>query len=255
MIDWDVLGRYAEIATTFLSTISGQILSWPVAVLLLGVIFYRPISELIGRIESGEAPGVKFKVRAAIHKAEVAAIESTIEGQIEAAETGEEPSLLPDVQSPPSETGADVSSDAEEGLDETSSSDVRESKLVERLEAAGRVLNAYAALLSEVDSLWALVGSQSISFGNSWKYRVRRLAATGHLNQSFVVSFDELTSVRASVAHGAKVSPQDARDFERTAKRLQWIVRKKKKSLSGGRPAAASPSGREDPAQTTSAAE
>jgi hypothetical protein len=246
----------------FLASITGSVLSWPVAFVIAVGMFYKPIRGLIGRVKSGKVAGVEFEIREELQEAGDAALDAIREASEsergrpdvaarETTELGHEP---PGVPAPAAIPSAEVGENAEPSKRDDASSvpnlhaaigwsaaqklleageqifsegSIYDAPLSVRRsgEAVGTILWYYNRLESAIRDLYRQVAGNSAPDRISTSRMVVYLARRGILNDSFIESFDSLRRIRNEVAHGqAKPNLADARDFGRTASRLQALV-------------------------------
>ncbi|WP_396645432.1 hypothetical protein [Microbacterium sp.] len=200
----------------FAASVYATTLSWPVAVVVIAIVFYRPLKALIGRVRSGKVAGVEFEIREELREAETA------------ARNAEKHSLpVPDT-SDPSDRPDDSAADSEQA--EVESPDLADAVAANDLSAVGHIPNAldqmyfvWNRLDSSIRRLYHRAVGEPYRFG-SLPRAALILSKAGLLDREFVDAVDALGGVLHEVSTADYVSHTTARKFTRTAARLHGIV-------------------------------
>lgn len=205
----------------FAASIFATTLSWPVAFIVVVVVFYKPLKHLIGRVRSGKVAGVEFEIREELREADTAARKS-------------KPLPIPSQGrsiSNPLPTDESPRPEAENLLENPIGVGVEEAVEQEDLDAADRIHSAF-------DRMYFVWGRLESSLRRLYEYavvgdppkflsvdRATDILFRGEiLDEEFVDSVASLRAVLDEVSVTGYASHSTARKFTRTAARLHGIV-------------------------------
>lgn len=210
----------------FAASIFATTLSWPVAFIVVVLIFHKPLKHLIGRVRSGKVAGVEFEVREELREADSAARKAEqLAYSVEPAST---PASSPTRGDHP--TGSENSTEAP-GLPNFLTAAFENDVISSELAAADRIENAH-------DRMYFIWGRLEQSLRRLYGYavvgdmpdflpvdRAAEILSRGDiLDKEFVDSIAALRGVLEDVNSTGYASHSTARKFTRTAARLRGIV-------------------------------
>ena len=158
-------------ALEFIASLVRSVLSWPVVALAVVFLLRGPLTELIGRVRSGELMGNKWTFGDRLGHAEETTEAALVDVDVQDAVNTEAASALA----------------ADQGLD-----------------AAVTILKSWERLTAAVRGLYSAVGLESTGRGRPPLPTAMAIALqeSGVVNEAYVRSIRELQQLRNEVAHG-----------------------------------------------------
>jgi len=215
----------------FVASIYATTLSWPVAIVVVVVIFYRPLRQLIGDVESGKTPWFEFKTRRDLEVAGALARDAEVNAKKTLTDSDEADDGVTDALGTPERrprraaTNNDLlgrtirASHANEGR--MRFTDYLEAQAIE--EPVRQVEWAWNKLAGSVLDLYEKRGGKQEE-GMSPLRAALALRMAGVLDYAFLDSLQGLESVKQDVQYRGHASERVAREFINTAFRLRGIL-------------------------------
>lgn len=191
----------------FTASVIGDVLSWPVMVLITVLLLLEPLKKLIGRVKGARGFGGEVEFREGLESAE-----ENVDEVLESEPVVEDTVIPENAGTSGLAEGAVVADSTRSGPDPTR-------------DPSGAIINSWQKLADALESLSRLNAGRGRPTRNP-KLIINQLRRNGTVNSAFCDAASSLLSLRNQVAHGETVPTRGAaRTYVERSHQLEMVAR------------------------------